>query len=248
VTATGNATVNAAEDRPGLAVVTGANRGLGLGLVRELRIRGWDVIAACRNPEAATDLAALGPEAILPLDTASNDSVAEFGLAARELLGNRTLDLLVNNAGVGKSGAPSGPTTFPLAAIDGEALDAMLRVNTIGPVLVTQALAPWLRAGSRVVMMSSRLGSLTVAYGRDLGYNVSKAALNMVAVVLAKELGERGAIVVTVHPGWVRTDMGGPHATLAIDEAMGPLADTISRLAAEHNGTFIDWLGNPMPW
>lgn len=231
-----------------LAVITGANRGLGLELTRQLTARGYAVIAGCRSPGHADELRRAGPLAVVRVDTTEAASIAAFGREVAGIAAGWPVAVLVNNAGVGRSGAPSGPTTHPLAALDGETLLGVLRVNTVGPVLVTQAIAPLLGPGSRVVMMSSRLGSMTENFGHDLGYNTSKAALNMATVVLAKELGERGVVCVTVHPGWVRTDMGGPAATLSAAEAMGPLADLIDRLGPEHNGRFVDWLGRPMPW
>ncbi len=136
-----------AESGP-LAVITGANRGLGLGLTRQLTARGYAVVAGCRSPENADELRRAGPIAVVGVDTADADPI-----------------------------------------------------------------------------MSSRLGSMTVNFGHDLGYNTSKAALNVATVVLAKELGERGVVCVTVHPGWVRTDMGGPAAPLSVDESTGPLAE-----------------------
>jgi NAD(P)-dependent dehydrogenase (short-subunit alcohol dehydrogenase family) len=234
-------------DSQRIAVVTGSNRGLGLGLVRELVAREWRVIAGCRRPDDAGDLRMVVPtNDIIELTTTDDASIVAFGHDVVDR--TERVDLLVNNAGIGRSGAPSGPSTWPLAALTSVGLGEMYRTNVIGPVLVTQALSPLLGDGSIVLNMSSRLGSISVGYGRDLGYNTSKAALNMATVVMAGELGERGVTCVTVHPGWVRTDMGGPSAPMSTEESTSALAELVDRIGPEHNGRFLTWTGEEHPW
>jgi NAD(P)-dependent dehydrogenase (short-subunit alcohol dehydrogenase family) len=227
------------------ALITGANRGLGLALATELTERGWRVIGTARAPHDAAALSATGAT-IVGLDVGDEHDIAT--LAKRVTQHCDGLSLLVNNAGVGKSGGPSGPSSWPLAALTSSGLIDVLRINTVAPILITAQLAPLLLPESWVVSMSSKLGSMTLNFGTDFGYNTSKAALNMATVLIAKELASRNVGAVAVHPGWVRTDMGGPTADLSPHEAMQSLATTLESLSIEQSGRFIDWLGRPMPW
>lgn len=229
-------------------LVTGANRGIGLEFARQLLARGVRVIAACRNPGRAGALNALagqypGHLHVLPLDVADPRShqrlLHDLPLVLDE---DRRLDLLINNAGILHSGERFGELSL-------ETLDDTLRTNTIGPLLLTQALAPWLEDGARVVNMSSRLGSigLTSRFGTP-SYAISKAALNMVTAQLAQALGGRGIVVVSVSPGWVRTDMGGGDADVAPEDAAAGLLDQAGKLTADDNGRFLDWQGAGIDW
>jgi len=235
------------------ALVTGANRGLGLEFVRQLLVRGDRVIAACRHPGKATALNTLAGEHpgrlhVLPLDVAAPKSHAEL---ARELPlvlgdgddpGKGSLDLLVNNAGVLHSGERFGQ----LAAAN---FEDSFRVNAMAPLLLTQALAPLLADGARVTNVSSQLGSIANCnrFGTP-SYNISKAAQNMVTRLLAHALAERGIVVVALHPGWVQTDMGGKDATLDAAAAVAGLLRTIDAAGMEASGSFLDWQGQPLPW
>jgi NAD(P)-dependent dehydrogenase (short-subunit alcohol dehydrogenase family) len=236
------------------AVVTGANRGLGLHFVDQLQRRGYRVIAGARRPGEADALRALQPLDVLPLDTGDPTSIRVFGDAVRAH--TERVDLLVNNAGImSASAAPvderpadDAPANGPLPFLDAEAMLTMFRVNSIGPVLVAQALDHLLGQGSVVVNLSSRLGSIGIGRTDDYGYGMSKAALNMATTLLARELGRRGVITVSVTPGWVRTDMGGSAASLDAAESTGSMADVVGRLTAADNGTFIDHAGRPVAW
>ena len=127
-----------------------------------------------------------------------------------------------------------------------------MRVNAAGPMLVTRALLPQLAHGgtAKVVNLSSRLASMTIGAELcwDIGYNASKAALNAITVRTARLLAPAGVIVVAVHPGWVRTAMGGPQATLSPEEAAGQLIETIEALSHQHSGMFLNQDGTPHPW
>jgi len=162
------------------------------------------------------------------------------------------IDLLINCAGTDARsfGAPDdarGP--FDL---DAETFNAVMEVNTTGPMLVTKHLLPLLRAGrdAMVVNISSQLGSMARAQtmGSDTVYNVSKAALNMLSLKTAAAVRGDGIGVVMVHPGWVQTDMGGPSAALTIDESARAIVDTIGSLSLEDTGRFIRWDGTDHPW
>jgi NAD(P)-dependent dehydrogenase (short-subunit alcohol dehydrogenase family) len=237
-----------------IAVVTGANRGLGLHFVDQLQRRGHSVIAGVRRPAEADALHALAPLAVLPLDTGDAESIRAFGDAVRRHA--ERVDVLVNNAGImSASAAPvdlrpadDAPANGPLPFLEAEAMLTMFRVNSIGPVLVAQALDHLLGAGSVVVNLSSRLGSIALGDTDDYGYGMSKAALNMATTLLARELGGRGVVTVSISPGWVRTDMGGSGAMLEAPDSTGSIANVIGRLGSADNGTFIDHTGRPIAW
>ena len=230
------------------ALVTGANRGLGLELVRQLLAAGSHVVAACRHPGKATALNTLAGEYpgrlhVLPLDVAEPKTHAELARELPLVLGDDgRLDLLVNNAGVLHSGERFGHLTATN-------LDDSFRTNAAGPLLLTQALAPLLADGAKVVNLSSRLGSvgLTTRFGTP-SYNISKAALNMATALMARALADRGIAVIALSPGWVRTDMGGADAELEPAQAMAGLLRVAQSLGPDDSGRFVDWQGDAVPW
>ena len=230
------------------ALVTGANRGLGLELVRQLLAAGSHVVAACRHPGKATALNTLAGEYpgrlhVLPLDVAEPKTHAELARELPLVLGDEgRLDLLVNNAGVLHSGERFGHLTATN-------LDDSFRTNAAGPLLLTQALAPLLADGAKVVNLSSRLGSvgLTTRFGTP-SYNISKAALNMATALMARALADRGIAVIALSPGWVRTDMGGKDAELEPAQAMAGLLRVAEGLGPDDSGRFLDWQGDSVPW
>ena len=237
----------------GRCLVTGANRGLGLEFVRQLLGRGARVVAACRQPGRATALNLLAGEYpgrlhVLPLDVAAARSREELVRELPLVLGEDRLDLLVNNAGVLHGGERFGQ----VAEAD---LDTSLRTNAIGPFLLTQALAPLLadgegdRPGAVVANLSSEIGSLARCQEfRTPSYAMGKAAQNMGTVLLARALAPRGIRVVALHPGWVRTDMGGPKASLAPEAAVAALLRVLDGLRPRDSGVFLDPDGKTLPW
>lgn len=231
------------------SLVTGANRGLGLEFTRQLLARGDRVIATCRHPGKATALNALAGEHpgrlhVLPLDVSDPKSIAAL-VSELPLLddgGDATLDLLVNCAGVLHSGERFG-------SVAAATLDDSFRTNAMGPLLLTQALAPRLADNARVANLSSVLGSIA-SVGRfgTPSYNLSKAAQNMATALLARALQPRGIVVLALHPGWARTDMGGDNATVAVADAVGGLLRVIDAADSADSGSFQDWRGEPLPW
>ncbi len=229
-------------------LVTGANRGIGLEFVRQLLARGDRVVAACRQPGKASALNSLAGEHpgrlhVLPLDVAEPKSHASLAAELPLVLGEaRALDLLINNAGVLHAGERFGE-------IRAAALTDSLQINAIGPLLLTQALAPLLCDGARVANLSSQLGSIAncTRFGTP-SYNIGKAAQNMATRLLAHALAERRIVVLALHPGWVQTEMGGDDATLAPEHAVEGLLKVIDAAEPSASGTFLDWKGEPLPW
>ena len=231
---------------PRRCLVTGANRGIGLELCRQLLARGDEVIATARQPGRATDLNHLvgehpGRLHVLPLDVADPKSHAEL-LRELPLVSDGPLDLLVNNAGVLHSGERFGH-------VDPHNLDDSLRTNASGPFLLTQTLAEALADGARVANISSQLGSITntTAFYTPT-YAISKAAQNMATRLLANGLRERGIIVLALHPGWVQTEMGGAGAQITPQASVTGLLQVIERATLAQSGEFFDYAGAPMPW
>ncbi len=220
-------------------VVTGANRGIGLELARQLLERGDAVVATTRRLEQAAQLRSLGVR-VEVLDVASAASVRAF---AGELAG-APVDVLINNAGV-------APETRGLAELDCEGLLEAFSINSVGALRVTQALLPNLRAARRrqVFNLSSQLASIgDNASGGYYAYRASKAALNMLTRTLALELAGKGFTCVAVNPGWVRTRMGGASAPLPVAESAAGMLALFDRLTVRDSGGFFSWDGARVAW
>ncbi|ODS64391.1 MAG: short-chain dehydrogenase [Arenimonas sp. SCN 70-307] len=232
---------------PRTVVVTGANRGLGLEFTRQLLARGDRVVAGCRQPghaDALTQLAAAHPGHlhVAPLDVADERSRQAFAAEVEAL--HPSLDLLVNNAGVLPPGERFG-------ALDPRVLEHTLQVNTIAPLMLAQALAPLLARGRRprIFNLSSRLGSMALTQSfQTPSYNISKAALNMTTVLMARALNPMGIGVLAASPGWVRTDMGGDKAPVTAAESVRDMLEMLDRRAEPGAGEFVDRDGGPLPW
>ena len=227
---------------PDAVLVTGSSRGIGLALVKELASQGWQVLAGARHPASAHALqqaarsAAPGTIDILSIDVRSDDSVAA---AAEEAAAKvRGLDVLVNNAGVFPEDGNEQLEHLPL-----ECFEEAFAVNVVGVARVTRVFLPLLgRAGHpRVINITSLAGSVSGKEdSRHYCYSVSKAALNMLTRAMAAELRPRGITVVAVTPGWVKTEMGGPRAPLAVEDFARSLASTIGRISHHDAGHFLD--------
>lgn len=236
-------------------LITGANRGLGLELTRQYAARGWEVIACARRPEVAPDLAALahasgGRVALERLDVTDHKGV---DAAARRLAG-RPIDVLFNSAGTMGRGSRVG-AGFPASRfgeIDYADWEEIFRVNVEGPMKVTEAFVEHVArsAGRKVVALSSVVGSIASNTSGGLyAYRGSKAALNACMKSLAIDLGRsHGLVVAMLHPGWVRTDMGGPGASLSVDESVSGIADVIARERSTPGCRFLDYSGATLAW
>jgi NAD(P)-dependent dehydrogenase (short-subunit alcohol dehydrogenase family) len=217
------------------ALVTGANRGIGLSLVKALRARGEQVIAACRN--SSPELDALGVEVVAGVDVTSDASVN----ALAERVDGRTLDLLINNAGV--------LSDESLSQLDFASIQRQMEVNAYGPLRVTQRLSSALKRGAKVALITSRMGSIADnTSGGMYGYRMSKAALNAAGKSLAHDLLRVGVAVAILHPGYVRTDMTGRHGNIDADESARGLLARIDELTLHNSGSFWHVNGEILLW
>ena len=228
-------------------LITGANRGIGLELVRQCLERADHVFAACRNPSNADDLCDLGrrcPERMTILELEVTDEAAID--AAAEAVANRVdgLDLLINNAAV-------MPWPEKFSDLTAAQMLNTLHVNTVAPMMIAQRFLDLLRKGAdpKIVNISSNNGSLTAKrWGGDYSYCGSKAALNMMTRALSFDLREAGVTAVVIHPGHVQTDMGMENAPLPPAESVEGLLSVIDGLTKEDTGRFYTWRGEEHPW
>jgi NAD(P)-dependent dehydrogenase (short-subunit alcohol dehydrogenase family) len=247
-------------------LITGGTRGIGLEFVKRYLERGDRVIATARAPEKASGLRDLaGPKLrVVGLNVEDAGEIASLG----GVIGDEPIDLLINNAGITSS-------SKTLAAMDAKELAQVFMVNTIAPMLVTRAVMGNLRAGTgrKLVHVTSQLGSIANNDGgSSYGYRASKAALNQMNRSLAAELGRETSearhgvsgypeearhgvpgypaafTTIAIHPGWVRTDMGGPKADLSVEEAVGFMMKTIGGAGVKQSGAFLNYDGKVLPW
>ncbi len=226
-------------------LITGSNRGLGLDLVRQYAALGWRVHACCRDPGAATALGALaaahpGQVAVHALDVA--DFAAVDRLAAT--LHGEALDVLFNNAGVFGDRCGFGEVDYDVWA-------RTLRTNTMAPLKLAEAFVGHVArsAQRKIANVTSLMGSIADnGSGGHYVYRSSKAALNMVNRSLAHDLRDRGVTCLVLHPGWVKTDMGGPGAPLEIPESVAGMIRVVERATLADSGKFYDWEGEELPW
>ncbi len=233
-------------------LITGANRGIGLVLARQYAADGWHVIATCRDPGVAADLAALAEigtfTEIRALDV--TDFIAIKALAKK--LEGRSIDVLLNNAGrLGPREKPHSRDEQLLGSFDFDEFIAQFRVNTLAPLAMAEAFADHVAASGekKIVAVSSRVGSIAGnSSGGYYAYRASKAGLNAEFASLAKDLAPRGISVAVMHPGWVKTDMGGPGADIEVEESASGLRHVIAGLCPERSGGFFNYDGTEIPW
>jgi len=222
-------------------LITGANRGIGLEFARQYAADGWRVLAACRNPGAARHLKEIkGDIELHALDVREDEQIPDLAMT----LAKESIDILVNNAGV------IGPREH-FRKTDTSSWLEVFHINSIAPARMAEAFADHLERSSRklIVNITSKMGSITDnTSGGSYVYRSSKAALNMVAKTLAVDLAARGITVVLFHPGWVRTDMGGPSALITPRESVAGMREKIATLTPADSGKFFNFDGRPLPW
>lgn len=223
-------------------LVTGANRGIGLEFVRQYA-DGASIIACCRKPAEAKELNALATSKdvrVMELDTGDASSAARLGRALK----GEAVDILINNAGV------YGPDKQSAAHSDYEGFAETFRINSIGPLIVSQALHANLMAGrdKKLIVLTSKMGSISDSSGGALAYRASKAAVNMIMHGLALDWAKDGILVGILHPGWVKTDMGGRGAMITPEESVRGLRQRIAELTPKTSGHFFDYLGKDIAW
>ncbi|MFM2044938.1 MAG: hypothetical protein RLY86_3514 [Pseudomonadota bacterium] len=224
-------------------VITGANRGIGLELARQYAADGWRVIATARDTAKAGDLSAIAGVEVHALDVTDPAGIQAFA----DGLGPVTVDVLINNAGIMGAAFPQQSKD----GVDGEGWMRTMTTNTLAPVLLTLALREALARAPRPVVanMSSQLGSVAQnESGGMYAYRVSKAGLNMANKSLAVDLREHNICCIVLHPGWVKTDMGGPQAPVEIPDSAAGLRQVIAGATLEQTGRFFAYDGRELPW
>ena len=226
-------------------LVTGANRGLGIEFVEQYLNKGYEVIATYRNENSSMDLIEMGNERsnlkLLQLDVTSNKSLNSFA----ENLGDSPIDIFINNAGV------YGPRNSSFGNVDEENWIPAIKVNAIAPLLLTQLIIKNIRAGTdkKLIYITSKMGSIDDNKGGGAYvYRSSKTALNAVVKSLSVDLENEGIVVALIHPGWVKTDMGGPNALIERDTSVRGMTEVISNLDITSTGNFYNYDGSIIPW
>jgi len=217
-----------------ITLITGANKGIGLQLCTQLTARGDEVIAICRT--SSPELSELGVRIIEGIDVCNAESIDRL----KSELAGQHLDVLINNAGILKRDS--------FGNLDYEEMLEQYRVNALGPLRVTEALVDNLKEGSKVAIISSRVGSIEDnGSGGNYGYRASKTAVNQIGTNLKHELMPRGIAVALLHPGFVATEMTGRQGISPIESARG-LIQRIDALNIENSGGFWHAEGYALPW
>ena len=226
-------------------LITGANRGIGMELSRQFAEDGWQVLACCRNPADAGQLRALS-ERGLAIEVHALDVTDYQQMAAlSDQLANRPIDILLSNAGIyGSKGVGFG-------GVDAQEWRQVLEVNTIAPLMLVQAFVGQVAASQQklVAVISSKVGSIAGnSSGGSYVYRSSKTAVNQVVKSLSIDLSDRGISVISLHPGWVQTEMGGPNAEISTEQSVAGLKSILHTAGPAQSGKFIEFDGNSIPW
>jgi NAD(P)-dependent dehydrogenase (short-subunit alcohol dehydrogenase family) len=229
------------------ALITGANRGIGLEFCRQYAADGWRVLACSRYPEKSDELnklASRNPELIKvhALDVADHVEIDRLA----QILADESIDLLINNAGIYPESDKSGFGHTDYA----EWIQAF-RINTMAPLKMAETFAAQIARGKQktIVTITSKMGSIADnSGGGSYLYRSSKAAVNMVVKSLAIDLKPLGITAVVFHPGWVKTDMGGPNAMISAEQSVSGIRKVISGLSTDDSGKFFGYDGQAIPW
>tara|TARA_B100001113_G_C21043230_1_gene593316 strand:+ start:516 stop:1202 length:687 start_codon:yes stop_codon:yes gene_type:complete len=219
------------------ALVTGANRGIGLELTKQLLDSGFNVHATFRTSKGGLEAINNPGLNIHKMDVRNKEQIKKV------IDSIESIDLLINNAGVADGRWQS------ISEIDVEHALEVLNINSVSPVLVTQQALAKLTEGSKIVMMSSLMGSISDCHsGRSYAYRASKAALNMFSIAMKNELDTLGISLLIMHPGWVETDMGGPNAPLSTTESVRGIMERIEEQNLSMSGRYVEFDGSPIEW
>jgi len=233
--------------------ITGSNRGIGFELVKQYAEQGWRVIATARNPESADELNAIAkanPNVVVEqLDVTDFDRVDELANKYKD----RPIDVLINNAGIlGKYTMDEGAIEYSaFGNFDAEEWMNVYRINVMAPMKIAEAFVEHVAASDqkKIITISSEIGSIANnEFGRFYPYRASKAAVNAIMKSMSIDLAEREIIAVPLHPGWVRTDMGGQDASIGVVESVTKLRGVIANLTSAQSGHFLTYDGGEMPW
>ncbi len=229
----------------GTVLTTGANRGIGLELLKQYAQEGWHTIGTCRSLASADDARALaeGEDSVSLYELEVSDSAAVTALA--EKLQGVAIDVLILNAGM------MGVRSNKLGELDAEEFSRVLDVNAVAQAMCLQAFAPHVAASEKrvIVGMGSYLGSMGCnSDGGNYSYRASKAALHAIMVSASHDLRERGVTSIVMHPGWVQTDMGGPNATVDAPTAVRGIRKVIDGLTLSDSGRLLTYDGGELPW
>lgn len=225
-------------------LITGANRGIGLELTRQVLAEGHQVLATCRDPDNADELKALAGDGDLQVaqcDIGQPDDISRLVAT----VGGKAVDVLINNAGI------YGPRDAVLGNLSRESWCEVMAIDLIAPMMLTQALLPNIQAGNdkRIAFLSSKMGSIADnSSGGSYMYRTAKAALNQAIKSLAVDLQEQDIIALSLHPGWVRTEMGGPNGLIDTETSARGLLSVINSATASDSGEFIAYDGKRIPW
>ncbi|HEY8037414.1 MAG TPA: SDR family oxidoreductase [Methylobacter sp.] len=227
-------------------LITGANRGLGLEFCRQYAEQGWHVIACARNPDDAFDLNNLaGHHSNIQLETLDVSELEQIDALSRKLA-DLAIDVLINNAGIYADNKNNGFGHF-----DYQAWTNSLLINAQAPVKMTEAFLPHIKKSDKklIIAISSLMGSMADNdSGGSVFYRSSKAALNAAMKCLAIELKDQSVGVLIFHPGWVKTDMGGPNALINAGPSISGMRTLIENFSLDQSGSFVKYDGTPMPW
>ena len=226
-------------------LITGANRGIGLQLSEQFAEDGWQVLACCRNPDQADELRALSERlSSIELHALDVTDYAQMNALAASLTG-RPIDILLSNAGI------YGPRGVVFGEVSAPEWRDVFEVNSIAPMMLAQAFVDSVEISRQklIAIISSKMGSIgDNASGGSYIYRSSKTAVNQVVKSMSQDLAERGISVISLHPGWVQTDMGGRNAEASVVESGSGLKSVLQSSGAAQNGQFINFDGNPIPW
>ncbi len=226
-------------------LITGANRGIGLELAKLFSEDDWSVIACCRNPENAEDLKALAARfpsvEIFPLNVTDYDQLAKLSIQLKD----QPIDILLSNAGI------YGPRGVAFGEVDVEEWRQVFEVNTIAPLMLAQAFVEQVAASHQKLMavVSSKMGSIADnGSGGVYIYRTTKTAVNQVVKSISIDVAGRGISAICLHPGWVRTDMGGPNGEIDVAESARGLKQVLTNTDINQTGKFLEYDGNEIPW